>query len=120
MDRSIHEENSLTTSKLLGGLGAGLAGTTLLNSQQDPPRDQQWVPAIDELKTVMEFEAVAYAKLPRESYTYTIYGSEGEFTLRRNREGLGWGKHSVGWSWCRAASWTSARPRPPLRCSTRP
>jgi 4-hydroxymandelate oxidase len=41
---------------------------------------------MDELKTAVEFEPVAFAKLPRETYTYTAYGSEGEFTLRRNRE----------------------------------
>jgi isopentenyl diphosphate isomerase/L-lactate dehydrogenase-like FMN-dependent dehydrogenase len=75
---------------LLGGLGAGVAGSALLKSQQDPLRDNSRVPGIDELKTVIEFEAVAYAKLPRESYIYTAYGSEGEFTLRRNREAFDW------------------------------
>jgi 4-hydroxymandelate oxidase len=79
-----------TRRTVLSGLGAGLAGATLLKSQQDPPRDESRVPVIDELKTVMEFEAVAYAKLPREAYTYTVYGSEGEFTLRRNREAFDW------------------------------
>ncbi len=71
-------------------LGAGLAGTALLKSQQDPFRDNSRVPGMDELKTVVEFEAVAYAKLPREAYTYTAYGSEGEFTLRRNRTAFDW------------------------------
>jgi len=45
---------------------------------------------MDELKTVIEFEAVAFAKLPRETWTYTAYGVEGEFTLRRNREAYDW------------------------------
>lgn len=45
---------------------------------------------MDELVTVSEFEPVAFAKLPREAYTYTAYGSEGEFTLRRNREAFSW------------------------------
>jgi 4-hydroxymandelate oxidase len=79
-----------TRRAVLGGLGAGLAGTTLLKSQQDPFRDHSRVPGMDELKTVIEFEAVAYAKLPREAYTYTAYGSEGEFTLRRNRQAFDW------------------------------
>jgi hypothetical protein len=33
---------------------------------------------------------VAYTKLPRETYTYTAYESEGEFTLRRNRQAFDW------------------------------
>jgi 4-hydroxymandelate oxidase len=45
---------------------------------------------MDELVTVMDFEPVAFAKLPREAYTYTSYGSEGEFTLQRNRDAFGW------------------------------
>jgi isopentenyl diphosphate isomerase/L-lactate dehydrogenase-like FMN-dependent dehydrogenase len=45
---------------------------------------------MDELKTAVEFEPVAFTKLPRETYTYTAYGSEGEFTLRRNREAFDW------------------------------
>jgi 4-hydroxymandelate oxidase len=79
-----------TRRALLGGLGAGLAGTTLLKSQQDPSHENVRVPGMDELKTVVEFEPVAYAKLPRETYTYTAYGSEGEFTLRRNRQAFDW------------------------------
>ena len=79
-----------TRRSILGGLGAGFAGASLLKAQQDPFRDHSRVPGMDELKTAVEFEAVAYAKLPRETYTYTAYGSEGEFTLRRNREAFDW------------------------------
>jgi 4-hydroxymandelate oxidase len=79
-----------TRRTLVGGLGAGLAGTALLKPQQDPFHDHSRVPGMDELKTVIEFEAVAFAKLPRETWTYTAYGSEGEFTLRRNREAFDW------------------------------
>jgi len=67
-----------------------LAGSSLLRAQQYPSRDNSRVPAMDELKTVLEFEAVAFAKLPREAYTFTAYGSEGEFTLRRNRQAFDW------------------------------
>src|ERR1700676_760007 len=79
-----------TRRSILSGLGAGFAGASLLQAQQDPFRDHSRVPGMDELKTAVEFEAVAYAKLPRETYTYTAYGSEGEFTLRRNREAFDW------------------------------
>ena len=72
------------------GILGGMVGATLLKAQQDPFRDHSRVPGMDELKTVIEFEAVAYAKLPREAYTYTAYGSEGEYTLRRNREAFDW------------------------------
>lgn len=54
--------------------------------QQDPFRDHSRVPKLDELINPIEFEAVAYAKLPRAVFDYTAYGSNGEFTLRRNRE----------------------------------
>ena len=75
---------------VLGGLGAALAGPAVLRSQQDPFRDHSRVPGMDELVTVSDFEPVAFAKLPREAWTYTAYGSEGEFTLRRNREAFDW------------------------------
>lgn len=84
------KKKGATRRTVLGGLGLGAAGASLLESQQDPFRDHSRVPGMDELKTVVEFEPVAFAKLPRETYTYTAYGSEGEFTLRRNREAFDW------------------------------
>jgi 4-hydroxymandelate oxidase len=84
------KETGVTRRGLLGGLGAGLAASALVDAQQDPFHDHSRVPAMDELKTVIEFEAVAFAKLPRETWTYTAYGVEGEFTLRRNREAFDW------------------------------
>jgi isopentenyl diphosphate isomerase/L-lactate dehydrogenase-like FMN-dependent dehydrogenase len=81
---------SATRRTVLGGFGFGLAGASLIEAQQDPFRDHSRVPGMDELKTAVEFEPVAFAKLPRETYTYTAYGSEGEFTLRRNREAFDW------------------------------
>jgi 4-hydroxymandelate oxidase len=83
-------EAGVTRRALLGGIGAGLAAPTVLQAQQDPSHDSARVPAMDELKTVEEFEAVAFAKLPRETFTYTAYGVEGEFTLRRNRQAFDW------------------------------
>ena len=75
--------------RVLGGLGA-LATASLLRGQQDPFRDHSRVPGIDEMTRVVDFEPVFHAKLPREIYDYTGYGAEGEFTLRRNREGFSW------------------------------
>jgi isopentenyl diphosphate isomerase/L-lactate dehydrogenase-like FMN-dependent dehydrogenase len=81
---------SLTRRRAARGLAAFLAGSPLLRAQQDPFRDHSRVPAMDELITAFDFEAVAYAKLPREAYNYTSYGAAGEFTLRRNREAFDW------------------------------
>jgi len=84
-------KNASTTRRtVIRGLSGSLAGASLLKSQQDPFRDHSRVPGMDELATAVEFEPVAFAKLPRETYTYTAYGSEGEFTLRRNREAFDW------------------------------
>src|SRR5947209_5855100 len=67
-----------------------LAGSPLLRGQQDPFRDHSRVPGMNELANVFDFEAVAYAKLPRAAYDYTSYGADSEFTLRRNREAFDW------------------------------
>jgi len=67
-----------------------LAGSPLLRSQQDPFRDHSRVPGLNELLTTFDFEPVAYAKLPRYNSDYTAYGTDGEFTLRRNREAFDW------------------------------
>src|SRR5215831_13557382 len=67
-----------------------LAGSPLLRTQQDPFRDHSRVPGLDELKTAFDFEPVAYAKVPRYNYDYTAYGTDGEFTLRRNRQAFDW------------------------------
>ena len=84
------KKSGATRRSALAGIGVSLTGASLLQSQQDPFRDHSRVPGMDELKTPVEFEPVAFAKLPRETYTYTAYGSEGEFTLRRNREAFDW------------------------------
>jgi isopentenyl diphosphate isomerase/L-lactate dehydrogenase-like FMN-dependent dehydrogenase len=74
----------------LRGLAGFLAASPLLRSQQDPFRDHSRVPGMDELLTALDFEAVAYEKLPREAFNYTSYGTGSEFTLRRNREAFDW------------------------------
>lgn len=66
------------------------AGAGLGFGQQDPFRDHSRVPKLEELAKALDFEAVAYARLPRYAYDYTAYGSDGEFTLRRNRAAFDW------------------------------
>ena len=42
------------------------------------------------MKTAFDFEPVFYAKAPRYNYDYTAYGTDGEFTLHRNRKAFDW------------------------------
>src|SRR5690242_19191777 len=74
----------------LRGLAGFLAGSPLLRAQQDPFRDHSRIPGMNELVTALDFEPVAYARLPRDAYDFTALGVEGEFTLRRNREAFDW------------------------------
>jgi 4-hydroxymandelate oxidase len=74
----------------LTALGAFLAASPLLQSQQDPFRDHTRVPGLNELLTAFDFEPVAYARITRTAYDYTAYGVDGEFTLRRNRQAFDW------------------------------
>src|ERR1700759_3270120 len=81
---------SLSRRTALEGLGGAVAATALLDGQQDPFRNHSRVPALEELVSAFDFEAVAYARLPRQAYDYMAYGAESEFTLRRNREVFDW------------------------------
>ena len=81
---------SLSRRRAFQGVAAFLAGSPLLRGQQDPFRDHSRVPALDELKTAFDFEPVLYAKVSRYNYDYTAYGTDGEFTLRRNRQAFDW------------------------------
>src|SRR6266542_376486 len=67
-----------------------LAGSPLLRSQQDPFRDHSRVPGLNELITAFDFEPIAYAKVLRYNYDYMAYGTDSEFTLRRNRQAFDW------------------------------
>jgi isopentenyl diphosphate isomerase/L-lactate dehydrogenase-like FMN-dependent dehydrogenase len=84
--------HSISRRQALRALAGFLAASPLLTGQQDPFRDHSRVPGIDELLTTFDFEAAAYAKLPREAYQYTAHGTESEFTVRRNREAFDWVK----------------------------
>ncbi len=81
---------SLSRRGVFRAMAGVLAGSPLLRAQQDPFRDHSRVPGLDEMRTVFDFEPVAYATLPRRVYDYTSYGADGEFTLRRNRETFDW------------------------------
>jgi 4-hydroxymandelate oxidase len=79
----------LNRRESLRALASFLAASPLLG-QQDVLRDHSRVPGMNELLTAFDFEAVMFAKQPREAYDYRAYGSEGEFTLRRNRDAFDW------------------------------
>src|SRR5262249_52818876 len=81
---------SLTRRRALEAMAGVLAASPLLQGQQDPFRDSSRVPAMSEMLDAFDFEAVAYAKLPRDSYDYTGLGVSDEFTLHRNRAAFDW------------------------------
>ena len=83
-------EKSLDRRTAFRAMTAFFAASPLLRAQQDPFRDHSRVPGLNELNNAFDFEAVAYAKLPRYNYDYTAYGTDSEFTLRRNREAFEW------------------------------
>src|SRR5438046_347033 len=91
-EREIAWARSLNRRNALRAVAGFLAGSPLLRSQQDPMRDHTRVPGLAELQTTFDFEPVAYAKVPRFNYDYTAYGSDSEFTLRRNREAFDWAR----------------------------
>ena len=81
---------SVSRRLALRAVAGFLAGSPLLRSQQDTFRDHSRVPGLNELLTTFDFEPVAYAKISRYNFDYTAYGTDGEFTLRRNREAFDW------------------------------
>ncbi|MFN0100793.1 MAG: alpha-hydroxy acid oxidase [Bryobacteraceae bacterium] len=81
---------SATRRHAFRALAGLLAASPLLRAQLDPFREHSRIPKLDELITAFDFESVFHAKLPRQVYNYTAYGSDGEFTLRRNRQAFDW------------------------------
>jgi isopentenyl diphosphate isomerase/L-lactate dehydrogenase-like FMN-dependent dehydrogenase len=67
-----------------------LAASPLAHSQLDPFHEHPRIPKLDELLSALDFEPIFRAKLPRSTYNYTAYGTNGEFTLRRNRQAFDW------------------------------
>jgi len=82
--------SSVTRRNAVRSLVTTFAGGSLLRGQQDPFRDHSRIPGMEELVNAFDFEAVAFAKLPRDAYNYTALGVEDEFTLRRNRQAFEW------------------------------
>ena len=76
--------------RALRALAGFLAGSPLLRSQLDPVRHRDRVPGFAELLTTFDFEAVAYARLPRAAYDYAASTTDSGFTKRRNREAFTW------------------------------
>jgi 4-hydroxymandelate oxidase len=74
----------------LRALAGFLAGSPVLRSQTDPARENSRVPGFAELTTTYDFEAVAYARLPRAAYDYPMSTTDSGFTKRRNREAFDW------------------------------
>jgi len=85
-------KHSVSRRNAFRALAGFFAGSPLLRSQQDPSPDHSRVPRLDEMLNAFDFEPVVYAKVPRAAFTYTAYGSDSEFTLRRNREAFDWVK----------------------------
>jgi 4-hydroxymandelate oxidase len=91
MSRSFRPSAVTTTRRqALRAFTAFLAGSPLLRAQADPTRYRDRVPGFAELTTTYDFEAVAYARLPRSAYDYPAMTTGSGFTLRRNRQAFDW------------------------------
>src|SRR4051812_20854494 len=84
------KEYGLSRRAAFRAMAAFMAGSPLARTQQDPFRDHSRVPALNELNDAFDFEPVAYAKVPRFNYDNMAYGTDSEFTLRRNRQAFDW------------------------------
>jgi len=82
--------NDLTRRAAMQAFASFVAGSPLLCGQTDPRRYTDRVPGFAELATAYDFEAVAYARLPRAAYDYPASATDSGFTLRRNREAFDW------------------------------
>lgn len=83
---------SLTRREALLSLAGMLAGSPLLGAQLDPRplTDHKRVLGLDEMIDAFDFESVCHGNIPRFAYDYMAHGSDGEFTLRRNRQAFEW------------------------------
>jgi 4-hydroxymandelate oxidase len=81
---------SVCRRNALRALAGFVAGSPLLQSQQDPFHDHSRVPSLAEMVTAFDFEPVAYAKMLRQNSDFMDHGTDSEFTLRRNRQAYDW------------------------------
>jgi isopentenyl diphosphate isomerase/L-lactate dehydrogenase-like FMN-dependent dehydrogenase len=84
--------DGISRRKAFQSLAGFLAASPLLRGQQDPYRPHSRVPSMDELLTTFDFEPIAFAKLPAQTYHYMAHGDGSEFTVQRNREAFDWVK----------------------------
>jgi len=84
--------DGVSRRKAFQSLAGFLAASPLLRGQQDPYRPHSRVPSMDELLTTFDFEAIAFAKLPSQTYHYMAHGDGSEHTNHRNREAFDWVK----------------------------
>jgi isopentenyl diphosphate isomerase/L-lactate dehydrogenase-like FMN-dependent dehydrogenase len=84
--------DGISRRKAFQALAGFLAASPLLRGQQDPFREHSRVPSMDELLTTFDFEPIAYAKLPAQTYHYMAHGDGSEHTNYRNREAFDWVK----------------------------
>ncbi len=65
-----------------------MCGSPLVRGQQQGHTLAERLPNIEDLVNVFEFEPVARARIPRNSYDFIAGGVDDEWTLERNREGF--------------------------------
>ena len=82
--------HAITRRRAIQAFAAFVAHSPLLRAQTDPRRYRDRIPGFSELTTSYDFEAVAYARLPRSAYDYPASTTDSGFTLRRNREAFDW------------------------------
>ncbi len=80
----------ISRRRALRAFASFIAGSPLLRAQTDPLRYRNRVPGFAELATTFDFEAVAYARLPRSAYDYPASTTDSGFTLQRNRKAFDW------------------------------
>jgi isopentenyl diphosphate isomerase/L-lactate dehydrogenase-like FMN-dependent dehydrogenase len=80
----------MTRRQALRNLTLWAASSPLLRAQQEVPYTPERTPQLNDLVNVLEFEPVAKAKLPAETYDFIAGGVDDEWTLRRNREAFQW------------------------------
>jgi 4-hydroxymandelate oxidase len=83
---------SVTRREALLSLAGMLASSPLWGAQLDPRplTNHTRIPGLDEMLEAFDFEPVCHGNMTRFAYDYMAHGSDGEFTLRRNRQAFEW------------------------------
>ena len=82
----------VTRREALVALATVVAGSPVLNAQQDPRplKDHKRIAGLDEMLTAFDFEPVCFGNMTQTTYDYMAHGADSEFTLRRNRDAFDW------------------------------